>query len=167
MFSNIVADVAIRYGSAIHYEHGHPLEIIDTLIAMSKNQTISALKYPLVALFQDYEEDQGAKIGVVSSVKFHLIAAIFTDSRWKAAERMTKNFTPTLYPVYGHLMKAIAQSGYFVEGSIETIKRTKIDRMYWGKSGLYGSDGNVFSDCIDAIEITNLQLSVKNLICNI
>lgn len=173
MFSNIVVDTNVRWkaaagpGADIHYEHGHPQEIIDTLILMSKNPTISALKYPLIALFQDYDEKQGEKVGVLSKIDFHLIIAIYSDKNWKAAERITKSFIPFLYLIYGHLMKSIAQSGYFVEGSVEQIKRTKTDRLYWGKTGLWGNEGNIFADCIDAIEITGLQLSVKNLICNL
>jgi len=167
MFSKIVADVATRYGSNVHYEHGHPLEIIDTLKSMSKNQAISELKYPLIALFQDYDEEQGIKVGIVSDVKFHLIIAVFTQKEWNAEQRMTNSFIPVLYPVYSHLMKSICQSGYFNEGTEDKIKRTKTDRMYWGKSGLYGSDGNLFDDRIDVIEIANMQLSVKKLVCNI
>jgi hypothetical protein len=32
--------------------------------------------------------------------------------------------------------------------------------VYWGKKGLYGVEGNVFDDHIDAIEIKNLDAKI-------
>ena len=161
MFRYIAADVVTRAGiSALHYEHGHPLEIIKTLQAMTADPASQAGKFPLLALFQDYEEKRGTKMGMYD-VSLHLIIATLTDPNYMAADRMTSTFIPVLYPIYDGLMDAIARSGYFRQTTKDLISHSKTDRMYWGKSGLYGNEGNVFNDYIDAIEIQNLQLTIQ------
>lgn len=75
---------------------------------------------------------------------------------------MTNIFKPTLYPIYIELINQIARSKYFKESTPELIKHTKTDRLFWGKTGIMGNEGLIFTDLLDVIEITNLQLSVKS-----
>jgi len=41
-----------------------------------------------------------------------------------------------------------------------SVEHTPINRLYWGKNGLYGNTGNVFSYYIDAIEIKDLVFKI-------
>jgi hypothetical protein len=165
MFSNIVSDVQSKAGVAVHYEHGHPLEIINTLRGMGKTPAYDPLKYPLIALFQDIDEKKGTGTQFESEVSVNIIIAMLTDPNRVASQRLSCNYIPVLYPLYVLLMESIAKSGYFYCYSISDLPHTKTDRMYWGKKGLYGSDGNIFGDYIDAIEIQNLQLTIKKQNC--
>ena len=45
------------------------------------------------------------------------------------------------------------------------IEHTKIDRLFWGKEGLYANEGNIFEDFLDCIEIRDLELNVYSKIC--
>ena len=166
MFQYIVADVATDYGSAVHYQHGHPLEIVKSLQEMTKAQVKSDLKYPLIALFQDFTEEKGIRYDIESRCKFTLILATITQPEYKAAERYTINFDAILQPLYELLIPSIVRSGYFDQSSTEIPpKHKKTDRLYWGKSGLYGDTGNMFGDAIDAIEINDLELDVMKQPC--
>ena len=146
--------------TGVHYDHGHPLEIINTLADKDKSNTFTFRKYPLVALFQDFPESKG-EIGFDSEVTLHMIIARSTVNTYKAQERYEKNFKPFLYPIYQELLNQIWLSKPFNVKSAGQIQHTKIDRLYWGKEGLYKNEGNVFNDFIDCIEIKDLKLKVN------
>lgn len=153
--------------TGVHYQHGHPLEIIETMNQFDKSDTFVYEKYPLVALFQDFEEDK-ATIGTAGEVRLNLIIARATLADYKAAERYTQNFKPILYPIYQALLEEIGGSfagKYFSVKDTTQISHTKIDRLYWGRNGLYKNEKNVFNDKIDAIEIKDLVLSVNSKFC--
>jgi len=164
IIKNIVSATSLAmYGNApgatvINYMHGHPREITESLQEMTKNPTASAGKYPVIALFQDFDENVD---GDFVRLKLNMIIGTLTDPKYKAAERYTVNFTPTLYPIYELLLNKLSRSGYFAEASERDVKHTKIDRLYWGRNGLYGNEGNIFNDYIDCIELRDLKLNLK------
>jgi len=144
--------------AAINYMHGHPREITESLTEMTKNPTASAGKYPLIALFQDFEEPRE---GDFINLRLNMIIATLTDRNYKSAERYAVNFKPLLYPIYDRFIYDLSRSGYFQESSERDIKVTKIDRLFWGRNGLYGSESNIFNDYIDCIELKDLKLKLK------
>lgn len=172
MFTPIVADVHKKVGTpgdyVISYMYGHPIEIIENLRQMSKREeypiedigVVLAPKYPLIALFTDYEEKKGEDWQIESEVDLHFIIANITEKGYTAEERATVNFKAKLYPIYDQFLKSIASSGYFRESVWQDIKHTKTDRFFWGKTGLYANAGNVFEDYLDCIELTNLKLTL-------
>lgn len=144
--------------AAINYMHGHPLEITWSLTKMTQNPTASAGKYPLIALFQDFEEVMD---GDFLRLRLNLIIATLTEKTLLSSERYARSFIPTLYPIYDRFIYDLSRSGFFQESSVRDIKHTKIDRLFWGRNGLYGNEGNVFNDFIDCIELKDLKLSYK------
>lgn len=170
IFRDIVANVSAKLLTqlqahdpkieAVNYLHGHPIEIIETLGQKDKSATLRFQKYPLVALFQDFSEDHGT-IGLDSTVSLNIIIARATKPAYKADERYTENFKPVLYPIYQELLQQIVYSKAFLKYGATTLPHTKIDRLYWGREGLYKNDGNVFNDFLDCIEIKNLQLKLN------
>lgn len=169
IFSDVVelAQSEKYYNSYINFIHGHPSEIVAILKAMTQAQETSVKKYPLIALFQDFEEKRGESSDVYASISVTVIIATLTRPELFAADRYEKNFIPILYPVYNAFLKAVRKSGKFkIVVPEKEPEHTKIDRLFWGKQGLYGNEGNIFGDCIDAIELTNLSLKIKNPTCN-
>ena len=150
---------------AVNYFYGHPKEITETLAQFDQSDTLWAKKYPCVCLFQDFRESTGKQVGIASEVNLHLIIAMSTDPNYKAAERYANNFKPVLYPIYYSFLNNIMKSVDTLTASQNLIPHTKIDRVYWGKTGLYGSDGNIFNDRLDAIEITDLNLKFYQPVC--
>lgn len=168
IIGSIVDDVRADYTppsgyneSAPFYMYGHPLEIIQTLSQKDKHSTLKYQKYPLIALFQDFEERKGASQAVNSDVSLNIVIAVNTDKNYRSDQRYTNTFKTILYPLYNLFLEKIAASNHFgvTEGN---ISHTKTDRVYWGKQGLYGNEGNIFNDYLDAIELTNLELSIFN-----
>jgi len=143
------------------YMYGHPIEIINTLMEKEKSGTLKFKKYPLIALFQDFEEDKGEEQSINARVSLNIVIAVMTDPDYRSEDRYTNTFKPVLYPLYNKLLEKIAASGYF-QVAPGNIRHRKIDRVYWGRTGLYGNEGNIFNDYIDAIEIENMELSIYN-----
>jgi len=141
----------------IHYDHGHPLEIIETLKQKDSSQTFRFQKYPLVCLFQDFPETNGGT-GFEREVTLHLIIAKGTKKEYKAKERYTHNFKPFLLPVYDILLEEINRDKNFQTYGVSKIAHQKWDRLYWGRNGLFGNQSNIFNDYLDVVEIKNLKL---------
>ena len=165
-FGYIVADAATRSGLTINYMYGHPLEIVDILSELAKTQAQETSRFPLVAFFLDFEEVKGNRPDIESVVKLNLAICSKTIPTYSATDRMTNSFKAILYPIYDALMEAILYSGYYsnVRKSIPP-KHKKIDRLFWGKTGLYNNTSNMFNDYIDAIEIKDLELEVYKQHC--
>lgn len=143
--------------TGVHYDYGHPKEIIESLMQKDKSNTFMFQKYPLVALFQDFPERITNTVGAPNEVTLHLIIANSTKQTFKSNERYSRNFKPFLYPIYNELMKQISNSKHILNYGADNIQHTKIDRLFWGKEGLYGNEGNIFNDFLDIIEIRDLK----------
>ena len=137
------------------YLYGHPLEIFNILAEKSKSETFKYSKYPLIALFQDFEEKVNVAETIVENIT--LVIMMQTSKTYKAPNRYTNTFTPTLQPLYELLIKHIKRSKYVTS---EDYQHTKIDRLYWGKSDEFGNGGNIGNDALDAIVISGLNLKV-------
>ena len=161
MFEYIAYDVQQMLGTAVNYMHGHPQEIDQILQAWTKNPVNSAVKYPLIALFQDFDERRGVGSGIMCEISVDLIIATFTEPKLTADERMCRTFIPTLYPIYNQFIDSLIRSGYFLIQHTAKVEHTKTDRMYWGRS-----NNAVFGDYVDAIHIQGLKLKVKQFNCN-
>lgn len=151
----------------IHYEYGHPKEIIRVLATMSDTREYEFKKYPLVALFQDFPEDGGRDFTYKANGRFTVIIANQTEPTYTAEERYTKNFKPLLYPIYEELINQLSRSRNFLTKSRKSIVQSKIDRPFWGREGLYGNEANKFGDNLDCIEIRNLELKVRYKRCTL
>lgn len=152
--------------TGIHYHHGHPIEIVEIISELANAPTKLFDRFPLIALFQDFPETIGQAPGFYADGVFHLIIARGTEHNYSAPERYDKNFKPILYPIYFELLEQIRLSRKFeiVTGS-DTYPHTKIDRLYWGREGLYGNTANIMNDRVDCIEIKDLRLRIKTQNC--
>jgi len=170
VFDTIVTDVrndATKPGVGVmpvdapYYEYGHPLDVINKLKQKDTHSSLKFKKYPLIALFQDFTENMGYNQTMRSSAEgLNIVICTNTRAELNAEERYNLNFRTILYPLYDLLIKHLVLSHEFLNTDPGLIPHQKIDRLYWGRSGLYGNEGNIFNDYIDAIEIQNLQLDL-------
>lgn len=151
--------------TAVHYDYGHPIEIIETLAQKSQTGEFVYNKYPLIALFLDAGLQRGREIGVYGEFTLHIAIINGTQAEYKAKQRDDENFKPVLMPIYLEFMNQIKKSGRFFITSADLIPHEPINRYYWGKQGLYGNEGNIFNDYVDCIEIKNLKLKVNINYC--
>lgn len=151
--------------TAVHYDYGHPLEIIETLSQKSKTEEYLYKKYPLVTLFLDADLQRGRNIGVYGKFRLHMAIIRGTDPTYKAKQRDDYNFKPVLMPIYLEFMRQLKASKSFSILDESLIPHDPINRYYWGKQGLYGNEGNIFNDHVDCIEIKNLELELNINYC--
>jgi len=153
--------------TGVHYLFGHPLEIINTLKGYSQGGDKRFDKYPLVAFFLDTTEDKSGIPGIYAEYSIHMaIIRSCNDPTQTADERDQQNFIPVLTPIYMELINQIGYRGdIFQIDNIESIPHRKTNRYYWGRSGLWGNEANIFDDWVDCIEIQNLKLKVFTNYC--
>lgn len=135
------------------FDHGHPIEIVNKIKQYTHHDTLKFEVFPRICLFHDIEE----RIGFDREVSCDLVIVTNTKPEYSAANRYTYSFDPTLTPLYNLFMEQLSASKYVQSESGDYFEHTKYDRLYWGKSGLYGNSGNIFNDFIDAIEINKLK----------
>lgn len=159
----IIGQVAQRVSDAllptlakpIFYTYGRPTQITTTLQELTQSIPQTA-KYPLIALFQDFPETRGNQNGYYANVTFpKIVIATLSDKSKKNQARYDDNFKPTLYPIYQEFMKQLARHSEIIIQDPNDIPHVKWDRP----GTLPAAEG--FNDFIDAIEITNLQLTFK------
>ena len=150
--------------TGVHYLYGHPEDIKSRLVAKGRGESTKFDRYPLVALFMDFAE-KTQKDGRITATVQLIIAHHTTKDRF-IEDRYIKVFKPILYPIYGELMEALANSPVFsnILNSDAVIKE-KIDRPRWGKLKGDNNDGYIFTDVLDAIEVRNLELVLDPVYC--
>lgn len=149
----------------VYFMHGHPIEIVQELQKLAQDQESKAKRFPLVALFRDFNERKGVEVGVASEATLNLIIATRTQPEYNSNKRKELSFKAVLHPIWEELEQAIMwdAKNYLTNGT--GLDYTQIDRYFWGREGLYGNDGNIFNDYIDCVEIRNLNLKIKTPNC--
>ena len=138
---------------APYYIYGHPLEIANRLLGKDKGKEKKWRKYPLIALFQDFTEDHSDNFIIDYTLPFSIIIAYNTKKTYISEERYTNTFKPILYPLYEDLLTYMTKSPALYENRKDRIEHNKIDRLFWGANGVYGNEGLIFNDNLDAIEV--------------
>ena len=161
IFGTIVTAVRADYdpvgGLTPYYLYGHPQDIFGILAEKDNDATFKFQKYPLICLFQDFEEDTDDAGTTITGITIVIVTE--TSADYRAKDRYENIFTPTLQPLYESLLLHIRQSSDVY--SNDMYKHKKIDRLYWGKGDEFGNSGNIGNDKLDAIVITGLTLDVN------
>ncbi len=164
VLGSVVDNVKLLYNSEEkpYYMYGHILDILKRLTIKDTDDSEKEKKYPLIILIQDFEE-QSAGRGVFEYTIPEVKIVIVTDTNqnYTSDLRYQYSFKPILYPIWQYLLASIAKSDYFDVTSIEDIEYSKFDRVFWGKEAVYGVDGSIFNDHLDAIEIRFKDLKIK------
>lgn len=148
--------------ATVNYMYGPVEEIEANLIEIAQAEGLNAYtgpkKYPLIALFQDFPEDRPGPGGYYATVNIPIILiATLSQPQIKAQERYNTTLKPILYPLYGLLLHEIGRSGKLSNTDPSEIPHRKFDRLYYGRKTL----GTGVSDYVDAIELQNIRLTVK------
>lgn len=147
---------------AIRYQHGHLLEIIETLVQYDKSPELRYEKYPLVILLEDIKEYNG---DYYPELDLNVLLVHSTDKNYKSEQRYDNVFKPFLLPMYASLINNINNSKYLLEPDVTTIDHTKTNRLYWGREALAGGTAVKLGDAVDAIEINFRRLKQGLFFC--
>ena len=150
---------------SLNYHYGYQKELNQTLVQQGNDPgdmnilvPIPPVKYPLIWLMQPLEISRGVQgyWGIARNLRIFIFME--SDKESKAAQRMTNNFKPIMYPIYREFLKQLDESVAFASMGVENMKHKLIDR-YWAKE--LGLD-----DTVDILEISGLELFIhRNLNC--
>jgi hypothetical protein len=140
----------------VYYMYGHPMEIANRLQELSNSPTEGHKKFPLIILFTDITIDKSI-LGFFGSTSLRMLIANFTLAEYTSVQRTDINFKPILHPIKKELIKQIERHGQFTYENELTYKET--DMYYYGSQI---NDKNIFNDRIDAIELRDIKLNIKN-----
>jgi len=148
--------------------YGHPREIAGRLSLLDKKEIEKFGKFPLIVLITDLEEDHDTEhqgIGyIVNNPKFVIVTN--TNPTYTSPERKENTFKPILLPLYYDFISKIKQSNVIqIDGDMFPHK--KYDRYAWGSASVYGNEGLVFNEFLDAVEIdvSAIKLFTPDNIC--
>lgn len=147
-----------KLGKHLDYQPGRSTQIQTELQKITQAATVAAKagKYPLVGLFQDIPEQRGD--GYYATVKIpKIIIAVLTVNTDPVLARYDKNFRPILYPIYMEFMRQLARHKNIIASDPNAIPHVKFDRP--GNQPA----GQNMNDYLDAIEINNLELMLKQV----
>jgi hypothetical protein len=129
-----------------------PNEFVDVLLNLTHND--SRLKFPMF-----FVNSTTVKYNNGICTIGEMIIATKTDPLFRAEIRDEQSFKPILLPIYRKLhwslKSGISNAVMVREGDVKL-------HYFYGKSGLYGYDGNKLPDYIDAIELNNFQIRIFN-----
>jgi len=146
---------------APYYEHGHILEIANTLLQKNDDGTLKEQKYPLVILARDFKQGAGNTNQMHSNPTVNVFIVALTEPTLKAAERKATTFALVLLPLYHKLLYEIHYSRKFRTTDWTEIPHTMYERYYWGKEGVNSNTKEILGDWLDAIEIQSIELQAK------
>ena len=156
---DVISDIVSTI-SGVRFDYGHPLEMFNTLNAMSSG-TAKAKKFPLIMLFAPFKED-GNKKAYERMVELNFILAVKTEQAIKSEERYTKNYRDYLIPLSDSLKAAIIASKQILTPYSDDFKFETQIHTEWGTQNKWGTSAIISNDFIDAIEVnTTLQFKEK------
>ena len=168
--NEIVRELVRRTGDAcgmrVSYMFGDWDYVSDRLAEWGKSQKTSPLKFPIVCLYSPYTED---RTRAQHSVAVDLLIMVNTKRDYTNEEREEHSFRKVLRPIYEELVRQIEKASDLISapyGVGRCVPHRYTENYRYGRNGVRGSDGKQFGDFIDAIEITDLRITLKNSRCH-
>lgn len=162
MFAEIVGRVSDKWGRNVSYLFGDWSYISNQLTVWGKSPKTSPLKFPIICLYSPFTEDRGAE---ESRVSLEFILMVNTEKDYTNEDRELISFDRVLRPIYRLFMDEIRGDRRFASDYRGVVPHQYTENYRYGRVGVLGPDGKPFRDFIDAIEIKNLELTIKKEKC--
>lgn len=148
----------------INYIFGNAQYVKDQLDTMSKSVTTNDMKFPLIALFCPFKEQRDIP-GYFSKATIQILIACSSSKEWSNEERLVRSFQNILRPIYERLKAELRADGRIDFGYEDLMPHDYSENYSYGRYGAHTGTGDALSERIDAINISNLELKIKNPSC--
>jgi len=148
----------------INYIFGNSQYVKDRLDSMSKGNSVNDMKFPLIALFCPFREQRGVE-GLFSKANVNILIACSSSKEWSNEERLKRSFQNILRPIYVRLKEELIADGRIDFGYKGLMPHEYSENYSYGRYGAHTGTGEALSEPIDAINISNLELKIKNPSC--
>lgn len=145
----------------VNFVWGDSSYIREYLLTLKGSSTTAPYRFPLIGLYSPF--DERIQNGVVSA-SVNLIVAVNTLAGYTNEQRMELSFKEVLRPLYKDLLRALEDVRAF-NIPYQGLNHSYAENFSFGKRGALDVDGQEIDEKIDAIEIKNLELTLKNLDC--
>lgn len=162
MFAEIVGRVSEKWGKNVSYLFGDWSYVSNQLTVWGKSPKTSPLKFPIICLYSPFTEDRGAE---ESRVSLEFILMVNTEKDYTNEDRESISFDKVLRPIYRLFMDEIRGDRRFASDYRGVVPHRYTENYRYGRVGVLGPDGKPFRDFIDAIEIKDLNLTIKKEKC--
>lgn len=146
----------------INYVFGNAKYVYQRLNELSN--TGSWVKYPLIALFVPVTEQRGNPENF-ARMKVQVLIAFSSLDTWSNEERRVISFENVLRPIYRAFMQRLRRDGRFETAYQKEFPHKYSENYSYGRFGAYTPSGEKLPDPIDAINITELELTIKKQSC--
>lgn len=143
----------------VYYMYGHPREIANRLTGLTNSPTEAHKKFPLVILFTDITIEKDTP-GFYGSARLRMLVCNYTEANYTSEQRTELNYKPIIHPIKDELLNQLSLHQQFTyEGE---LRYSETDMYFYGSQI---NDKNVFPDRIDATELKDIRINIKNKIC--
>lgn len=164
LISDVCKEVSQKVGYDVNYIFGDSSYIREMLLIQGKTAKTSVRKFPLIGLYTPVTEQRDSR-DYQCKATLNFIIAVNTLKDYTNEQRLEVSFKKVLRPLYEAFIGALKQDRRLDFGYSEHVSHSYSENYAFGRRGAYDSDGKEISEKIDAIEITNLELTVKNKNC--
>lgn len=148
----------------INYTFGNAQYVKDRLDELSKTVKGCEMKFPLIALFCPFNEQRNSS-SYYTKAKVRILIAHSSMRQWSNEQRLESSFKNVLRPIYNRFIEALKEDGRFDFPYDEHVPHEYSENYSYGRYGAHTGTGESVSEPIDAINISNLELTVKNPNC--
>lgn len=160
---DVVSAAAQSYGGNITFRFGDWEYIADMLTQWSKSQETAALKFPIVVLYSPYSERRTTADRTTATLELAIL--VNTRKDYSNEQREIQSFQKVLRPIYDAMLQAIKDEPRINKPYSGIPAHTYRENYRYGRYGVVGANNQPFKDFVDVIEITDLELTFKE-ICN-
>ena len=148
----------------INYIFGNAQYVKDRLDELSKTPSGNNIKFPLIALMCPFNEQRNSP-EYHSKAKVRILIAFATKQQYSNEERLELSFQNILRPIYNRFIQALKEDGRLDFGYNGIVPHEYSENYSYGRYGAHTGTGDALSEPIDAINISNLELKIKNNSC--
>lgn len=148
----------------INYIFGNSDYIKEQLDVQSSHSGTEDLKYPFIALMSPFLEKRDS-VKYFSRASLKLIIAWPTTEEYSNEERSIISFQNVLRPIYRRLLECLKEDSRLDFGYDNFVSHDYSENYSYGKYGAVTPSGQTVTQPIDAINISNLIITVKNKTC--
>lgn len=150
----------------INYVFGNSRYVKDRLDELSATPRGDRFKFPLIALMCPFNERRDSA-DYRAKAKVRVLIAFATRQQYSNEQRLELSFRNILRPIYKRFIEALREDGRLDFGYNDVVAHEYSENYSYGRYGAHTSTGEDVSEPIDAINISNLELTVKNLNCRL
>jgi hypothetical protein len=163
LFADTATNTVKTAGKHLNYLYGRGDQIVSKLLSKDSAPTLKNYKYPLIALVQDFPEDDNRETNAYHATTLpSIIICTLTKGTDEVPKRYEQTFKPILYVIYKEFMKQLARH----PANAGSLDPATIPHLRYDRPGAAPDPKSDFTDYLDIIELTNVEIYfTDNIIC--